>query len=256
MTRQTILIDFDGVVHTYGAGWQGGRIYDAIMPGFIDWAMMAADTFDLCIYSSRSAQPEGIAAMQRWMHAQVLQVTQDPERATAFVRLFQWPTHKPPAWVTIDDRCVPFLGSWYHPSLDPRRLAAFRPWNKDGGNLQPSFIDDLHNAEKENDHLRKALRWAMARLKTLDQQELQELIEQRAVPDSTDDALESHTRTVELAQEVDDLIKPFVEQREAIPDSVALKLEPLLSQLRGIEGPNHRQPPLFPRQARRAAHGG
>lgn len=36
----------------------------------------------------------------------------------------RFPLHKPPAFLTLDDRAMCFRGEW--PSVD--RLAAFRPW--------------------------------------------------------------------------------------------------------------------------------
>jgi len=39
-----------------------------------------------------------------------------------------WPTEKPPAMVTIDDRCIPFNGPGTWPSME--ELKGFKPWNK------------------------------------------------------------------------------------------------------------------------------
>jgi len=38
----------------------------------------------------------------------------------------EWPTEKPAALVTIDDRAIQFDGRW--PSID--EIKAFKPWNK------------------------------------------------------------------------------------------------------------------------------
>jgi hypothetical protein len=38
----------------------------------------------------------------------------------------EWPTEKPPALVTIDDRAITFTGEW--PAM--AELLAFKPWNK------------------------------------------------------------------------------------------------------------------------------
>jgi len=33
------------------------------------------------------------------------------------------------AWLTIDDRCIPFHGNWNDPFLTPGEMLAFKPWN-------------------------------------------------------------------------------------------------------------------------------
>ncbi len=40
----------------------------------------------------------------------------------------EWPTEKPPALVTIDDRALTFSGNWADYSFD--MIKAFKPWNK------------------------------------------------------------------------------------------------------------------------------
>lgn len=121
MTKPTLCIDFDGVVHSYERGWQGGAIYGDIVPGFFEWAVRAQKHFKLAIYSSRSSSEEGRLAMGKWLAEKIRAWTGEPiELALA--------AEKPPAWLTIDDRAILFRGDWSAPELQPEAMLAFKPW--------------------------------------------------------------------------------------------------------------------------------
>lgn len=113
-----LCIDFDGVIHCYSKGWQGGEIYDPPTPGFYEWAAEAQKHFRLVIYSSRSKEAKGRDAMARWLVEQMPRGAEPVE--------FQFAVEKPPAWLTIDDRAVTFTGNWA--DFAPERLRAFKPW--------------------------------------------------------------------------------------------------------------------------------
>ena len=122
--RPTICIDFDGVIHSYERGWQGGEIYGTVVPGFFDWAAEAAKHFDLVVYSSRSKDPDLRAKMADWLSwewAAVEGRTSDPPWTFAH--------EKPAAFLTIDDRAIRFDGRWDAPELTPDAILAFKPWN-------------------------------------------------------------------------------------------------------------------------------
>lgn len=118
MNKQTLCIDFDGVIHSYENGWQGGEIYGTITEGFCDWAAEMAKHFDLVIYSSRSKTPGGRGMMKRWLKE---------KWSGPPIPEFQFASTKPAAWLTIDDRAICFQGDWT--SLDLRTLQSFRPWH-------------------------------------------------------------------------------------------------------------------------------
>ena len=118
--RKTLCVDFDGVIHSYASGWKGvGQVADDPVPGALPWIIaMLGEGFDVCIYSSRSKDPAGVPAMRaafkRWGMDH-----DDIDR-------LDFPTEKPAAWITIDDRCFRFEGDF--PSAD--WIRRFRPWNK------------------------------------------------------------------------------------------------------------------------------
>ena len=131
-----LCVDFDGVLHSYTSGWQGPRnIPDPPVPGAIDWLrslLTDADCvcamaprfldFNVQIYSSRSRYLGGRRAIRRWLGKQFEAAGHYPQ----LVELLKFPTRKPPALLTIDDRAMCFTGQF----PTPERIKAFRPWNK------------------------------------------------------------------------------------------------------------------------------
>lgn len=128
MTNRPILcLDFDGVIHSYSSGWQGAAIIpDAPVPGAIEFIDRARMHFRVAIFSSRSNQPGGIDAMKGWLAMFVRAEIEDVPDAEYLLREIEWPTEKPPAMITIDDRALTFDGTW--PAIEA--LKAFQPWNK------------------------------------------------------------------------------------------------------------------------------
>lgn len=127
--RKPILcLDFDGVLHSYTSGWQGADVItDPPVPGMVEFLDRAVEKFEVHVFSSRSNQRGGILAMQTWLKLALLrEMDGEPGRADAVCAAIKWPTEKPPALVTIDDRAITFTGTW--PSMET--LLAFKPWNK------------------------------------------------------------------------------------------------------------------------------
>lgn len=112
------MIDFDGVIHSYVSKWQGADVIpDPPVPGAIDFIREALNHFDVQIFSSRSNQPGGIEAMKEYL---------DYHTDGDLLYDVKFPTEKPPAFLTIDDRAITFNGTW--PRIED--LKAFKPWNK------------------------------------------------------------------------------------------------------------------------------
>jgi hypothetical protein len=116
--KPILVLDFDGVVHDYMRGWQDGEIYGELTSGFLEWAEQAQKYFRLMVYSSRSAEPGGINAMETWLISKGWDEHAVP---------IEFCSEKPKAFLTIDDRAMTFMGSW--DVLSPEILRNFRPWN-------------------------------------------------------------------------------------------------------------------------------
>lgn len=136
--KRIICVDFDGVLHFYGDGWKGATdIYDLPVPGAIVWLeelVNAKDEdgenlFEVAIYSSRSKEPGGVEAMEAWLTSFDLD-----DNA---LQQISFPTQKPAAWITIDDRCFQFRGVF--PTAD--YLLGYQAWMKDSGQTPPKTSD-------------------------------------------------------------------------------------------------------------------
>lgn len=128
--QPTICIDFDGVIHSYERGWQGGVIYGTVVPGFFEWVERVRHQFKLVIYSSRSKDDAGVVAMGTWLHLKRNEwIKSGGERHPTEVLSFEFAHEKPAAWLTIDDRAIQFNGDWNASALTAESMRAFKPWN-------------------------------------------------------------------------------------------------------------------------------
>ena len=129
MNKPILCLDFDGVIHSYTSGWKGATIIpDPPVDGAIAFLYEAIWHFDVCIYSSRSHQDGGIEAMEAWLvhHEAVWCAAQLLAPRTSLLLNITFPTEKPAAFLTIDDRAMLFTGYW--PTMET--LLKFKPWNK------------------------------------------------------------------------------------------------------------------------------
>ena len=121
--KQTIILDFDGVLHSYSSGWKGADvILDPPTPGAKEAVEKLRETYIVVVVSSRTHQPGGIEAIKTWLALHGIEVDDVPD-------------HKPPHIVTVDDRAFRFEGDWN--AVIEGLPAASVPWNKknkpDGG---------------------------------------------------------------------------------------------------------------------------
>ena len=118
MNKQTVVFDFDGVIHSYKSGWPG----DAIIPDEpvvgIDKALRDIHQagYKIVIVSSRCNSKAGMVAVNDWMLKYDL---------LKYVDLIS--SSKPPAIVYVDDRGICFDG---HPEKLLTQIQKFKPWYK------------------------------------------------------------------------------------------------------------------------------
>jgi hypothetical protein len=84
--------------------------------------------FRVAIFSSRSNQPGGILAMKVYVcfHFGKYWEQWGTVNYNELFNQIEWPTEKPAAFLSIDDRAITFTGLW----PDLHELAKFKPWNK------------------------------------------------------------------------------------------------------------------------------
>ena len=117
--KQTIAIDFDGVLHQYVTPWVAADVIpDPPVPGAIAALRRYSEYFKIAILSTRNYQEGAVEAMQGWLLRNGL------ERRVVDQILF--PIHKVPAIVYIDDRAYRFEGTWPLVGV----LKGLKPWNK------------------------------------------------------------------------------------------------------------------------------
>lgn len=117
--KKTLVVDFDGVLHSYVSGWKGPTaIPDPPVPGALRFLVEAVQRFEVAVLSSRSREAGGIEAMKAWLSEHGL-----PAEVLGRLR---FPRTKPPAHVYLDDRGWRFEGTF--PTLEA--IDAFEPWHK------------------------------------------------------------------------------------------------------------------------------
>lgn len=114
--KQTVVFDFDGVIHSYTSGWQGETVIpDPPVPGIKEAiAEIRAAGYEVVVASTRTATAKGYGAVRAWLMDNGIKV----DRVCI---------EKPPAIVYIDDRAICFDGN---PASLLGKIQTFKPWNK------------------------------------------------------------------------------------------------------------------------------
>jgi len=134
--KPILCLDFDGVCHMYTSGWKGADVIpDPPVPGLFEFLDSCAPYFDLQVFSSRSHQEGGIAAMREWFEKyrfaflakdSFTHENFDEEARRWVEKTLSFPTEKPPAFLGIDDRVLNFRGSW----PDVEDIRAYKTWTQ------------------------------------------------------------------------------------------------------------------------------
>jgi hypothetical protein len=130
MRKRILCLDFDGVVHSYSSEWRGPRcIPDPPVPGALDFMSTSLVAgFRVAIFSSRSRFFMGRWAMRRWLKEWSGVQWEDTAVPSGLSRV-EFPRYKPAAFVTLDDRAVPFAGDF--PEIG--EIEKFKSWIENGG---------------------------------------------------------------------------------------------------------------------------
>ena len=125
--RQTISVDFDGVLHSYRTPWINAHtIPDEPVSGAIEWLYRLVQDFDVVIQSTRCKTWRGRMAIRAWLkkHAGTIWYESMGMNGIEGVRLSY---KKLPAIVYIDDRAYRLDGVTF-PSN--KQLRAMLPWGR------------------------------------------------------------------------------------------------------------------------------
>jgi hypothetical protein len=118
---QTIAVDFDGVIHTYSKGWNGGEIYDPPVEGVAEALQELKEAgYRIYIYSTRTNkafrkkdEPDQKPLMEAYLK----------EHGIPYDKV--WTFGKPMAHIFIDDRALKFEGNWKQTTQD---VLQFKTW--------------------------------------------------------------------------------------------------------------------------------
>ena len=104
--QPNVVLDFDGVIHSYVSGWQGVDVVPDPPVPLIgeEIKRIRAAGYRVVVVSTRCATPEGMGAVRRYLRENGIEV--DDVAA-----------EKPPAKVYVDDRALLFDGK--DPAVPP-----------------------------------------------------------------------------------------------------------------------------------------
>lgn len=122
MNKQTVVLDFDGVIHSYTSGWKGIDIIpDPPVKGIKEAIDKIREKYKVVVVSARSASSIGRTAIEKYLNKYNIIVDEISDV-------------KPPAIVYVDDRAIQFNND---ADTLLERINNFKPWQ------------DILNEEKE-----------------------------------------------------------------------------------------------------------
>lgn len=114
--KQTVVFDFDGVIHSYTSGWKGETVIPDPPVSGIKEAIeeIRGAGYEVAVVSTRCASLDGLYAVEDYLRHHNIEV--DAVQA-----------EKPPAVVYIDDRALRFNGDAAGLLV---QIQSFEPWYK------------------------------------------------------------------------------------------------------------------------------
>jgi hypothetical protein len=113
MSKKTICVDFDGVIHAYSKGFHDGTIYDPPTPGTSLALQKLHDEYKVVVLSARARDERLVKQIWDWL------ATYQLDGYVSSVT-----NVKPPAVAYIDDRAITFI-DWADVPEGIRRLGEF-----------------------------------------------------------------------------------------------------------------------------------
>lgn len=142
--KQTVVFDFDGVIHSYVSGWQGtDTICDPPVKGIkeaIDEIRLAG--YEVVVVSTRCKTNIGYEAIERYLDMYDIKV----DRICST---------KPPAIAYIDDRAIEFNGNT---ACLLHKIKTFMPWTNNK-NLVKKYVDTSELIEDEVEETKEDLKF-------------------------------------------------------------------------------------------------
>ena len=110
---KTVVLDFDGVIHSYTSKWQGVDVIpDLPVEGIKEAINDIRKHYKVVVVSTRCFQEGGMEAVKKWLDEHGI-IVDDVL------------SHKPPAIVYVDDRALTFDGD---AKGLLRKIKTFRTW--------------------------------------------------------------------------------------------------------------------------------
>lgn len=115
--KETVVMDFDGVIHSYISGWKGINVIpDPPVDGAKEFIEELRKDYVVVVLSTRCVDPDGIYAIKNWLKENDITVDDVV-------------SYKPPCKVTIDDRAICFNGDFVNLKIE---IDSFKSWVKRG----------------------------------------------------------------------------------------------------------------------------
>ena len=111
--KYTVVLDFDGVIHSYSSGWRGKTcIPDLPVPGIREEIYKMRQIYRVVVVSTRCDTQDGMDAVKAYLKQNGIEVD-------AVMK------EKPPAVAYVDDRAICFDGQ-----ADGllKKIVDFKPW--------------------------------------------------------------------------------------------------------------------------------